>query len=263
VAAGRAAAERLRRAAPPADGTWEYASSKLADPAALSHILEFDGHRLQLDQTQLGIEVDENARRIHVRVFHPAFAGMSDNARGHISFLLLDWLVGEDNVARWIGAVEFPDTPPADARPAAELATVLRELADARKHDSWAIAELTDRSGASVVVRFRTDVRWIDHPTFDLHHTVVIRYPKEANGMPRPGTMEPLELLEDSLERAVEGRGVVIAYETGAGARTVHLYTDGDDQNVTEQVKAAVKSVRAKMRSDIDPQWQAVGMYTG
>jgi hypothetical protein len=263
VAATRRSAERWRRAGPAADKTWEYASSKQADPGALSNSLEFGDHRIELDQVEFDLEVDDAARRVHVRSFHPAFREMPHDVRGQITFLLLDWLIGEDDVERWIGSVEFPDARPMGARPARELEAAVRQLADAREPDSWAIAQLTDRRGAAVVARFRTDVRWIDQPTYDVHHTVVLAYPKEANGMPKPGTTAALDELEDGLERAISGRGIVLAHETGAGVRTVHLYTDSEDQNATEAVRAAARVVRAKVNSESDPQWQAVRVYTG
>ena len=119
VAEVRPAAERWLRAAPSADATWEFRSSQQADPDALSNILEIAGHKVELASTEFRVDPVEAELRVHVGVHHPAFGQLSEPARAQITYLVLDWLLGEDDVERWLGHIEPLRTPPVPAGSAA------------------------------------------------------------------------------------------------------------------------------------------------
>src|SRR5262249_19831241 len=107
VAELRSLAERVVRTAPSADETWEYRPARAADPAnALRMKLEIGGFEVELSTSKASVTVDTERLRVDVRLFNPRFVQMSQELRGHVAFLQLDWLLGEDDVERWLGLVE-------------------------------------------------------------------------------------------------------------------------------------------------------------
>src|SRR5215212_21992 len=102
VAEVRPAAERWLRAAPSADATWEFRSSQQADPDALGSVLEIAGHKVDLASIVFRVDPVEEELRVHVGVHHPTFEQLPEAARAQITYLVLDWLLGEDDVERWL-----------------------------------------------------------------------------------------------------------------------------------------------------------------
>lgn len=98
----RPAAERWLRAAPAPDATWEYRASQEADARAMSSTLEIAGHEVGLALTRFRVDLVEADFRVHVGVYHPAFAGMAGDVQTRITYLVLDWVLGEDDVERWV-----------------------------------------------------------------------------------------------------------------------------------------------------------------
>ena len=63
---------------------------------------------------------NETRQLLDVRLWHPRFAEVDEQTRMQAAFLYLDHLLGEDDVERWIGAIELLDAP-ADGRTPTEL----------------------------------------------------------------------------------------------------------------------------------------------
>ncbi len=99
-------AARWRAAAPPADDAFEYADSRqpVRDPAGLAIDLG-DGRRVDIASAVVATEVEGSI--VHVDVWHPVFGDLPDDARGKITFLFLDALLGEEVVERNVGAVAW------------------------------------------------------------------------------------------------------------------------------------------------------------
>ena len=148
VAQVRPLAERWLRAAPRPDETWEFRSSQQRDPNALTNVLEIAGHRLDLSDTRFHVESDADDLRIHVGVHHPAYASLSEEVRGQVTFLLLDWLLGEDDVERWVGHVESLTEAPAGLVTGREVVAALSDIAVRREPDEWTMGQWEDRDGA-------------------------------------------------------------------------------------------------------------------
>lgn len=264
VAGVRPAAERWRRAAPAEDSTWEYRSAQQADPDGLVHRLDIAGHQVELSETRFGVDIDHEGRRVHVGVFHPTFAAMPVEASRQVTFLVLDWTLGEDHVERWVGAIDSLTESSAATSSAQDLIAAVAELEAAREPDGWAVAEWTADGEVPGLAMFRTGVRWIDEPTLDLHHEIVAPYAAQDNGLPEPQALDRLRALEDELMGAIGNRGILVAHQTAAGRRTFHIYTDGEDQNVADALRAALPtSDDVTMTSTADPAWQAVRPFTG
>jgi hypothetical protein len=69
--------------------------------------------------------LDEERVRAHVNLYHPAFSRLTPGHRHQVAALLLDWLLGEDNVQRWIGTINATGTDIPDSLPAAALPEII------------------------------------------------------------------------------------------------------------------------------------------
>ncbi|WP_116946961.1 DUF695 domain-containing protein [Jiangella endophytica] len=264
VAEIRPSAERWFRAAPAADATWEFSPSQQADPATLDNVLEIGGRRLELAATVFSIELSVDELRVHVGVHHPEFGGLPEDVRGQISFLVLDWLLGEDDVERWLGHVEPLPAAPAVAESGDGVRAAVAEIAARRDPDTWVLGQWQDRDGLPGLAISRRGLRWLDHPTFDRHQVVTARYAAQPNGLPEdPGALDGLRAIESQLEAALGNRGIFVGHESHRGVRTFHVYTDGEDQNADAALADWVAARGLTVESRPDPAWSQVRHLTG
>ncbi|GEA87635.1 hypothetical protein [Cellulomonas cellasea] len=102
----RDVARRWLDAAPAADDAFEYADFRrpVADPSGIA--IGLDEHRT-VDLASATVVAVVEGGKVHVQVSHPEFAALPDDAQGQITFLLLDALLGEEAVERWVGEVAW------------------------------------------------------------------------------------------------------------------------------------------------------------
>lgn len=263
VADTRPAAERWFRAAPAADATWEFAPAVAADHSALGGSLEVGGAAVDLSSVALDLRVDLEDLRVHVGVHHPAFADLPEQVAAQIAFMVLDWALGEDDVSRWVGHVAALPAAPASPRSVADLVAAVATCAAEHEPDTWSVLSGEDEQGWPVFALARRGARWVDRPTLDLHHALTARFDPDERGLPSPEQLERLQALDDSLLTAVEPRGLVLAHVTTDGTRTLHVYTDGEDQNVTHDVTDWATSHGLQAASAPDPGWTRVRHLLG
>ena len=205
---------------------------------------------------------DVEQLRVHVGVHHPAFVDLPDDVPEQVSFLLLDWLLGEDDVERWLGHVEALRAAPEPAHPGEKLRAVVTAMAESLD-DRWAVAQWED-DGTPGVATFRPGLRWLDHPAFDRYTAVTVPYAGRADGLPAdPDVLDLLRAIEDELERVLAGRGVLVAHESQRGVRTFHVYTDGEDQNADAALAQWAAPMGIGVEATADPAWSRVRHFTG
>ncbi len=264
VAQVRPTAERWLRAAPPRDATWEFRCSQPADPSALDNRLDIGGESLALAETRFRVETVEEEFRVHVGVHHPAFSRLPEPVRQQITFLVLDWLLGEDDVERWLGHIEALAASPTPAASPADLRTAVEAVSALRDPDQWTLARWQDKRRGPGLATFRRGLRWIDHPTLDRHQQVVASYQAGVDGLPADAaTLDLLYEVESELEALVEPRGILVGHESHRGSRTFHLYTDGEDQNVDADIARWARSRDVRVSAEPDPAWSQVRHFTG
>ena len=264
VAELRPAAERWLRAGPSADAMWEFRSSQQADPDALSNVLEIAGHKIDLASTKFRVEPVEEELRVYVGVHHPDFGQLPEQARAQITFLVLDWLLGEDDVERWLGHIEPLSSTPEPAASAGDVVAAVAKMAAERDPDEWVILQWEDEQGLPGLVTTRRGLRWVDHPTLDHHQIVSAAYPAQENGLPSDAeSLDDLREIESELESLLGSRGILVAYETHRGVRTFHAYTDGEDQNIDAAINDWASGRHFSVDSQPDPAWSQVRHFTG
>ncbi|RIJ76761.1 DUF695 domain-containing protein [Nakamurella silvestris] len=264
IAEIRPATERWLRAAPAADGVWEYRAARRPAPNWTNSRLEIDGRVFSPTDAKVSFTVDADSYRVDVIFFHPHFDTLGPEARERLTFLVLDWVLGEDDVIRWLGEIHHTHELPAEAVPVGALHEVVRRLAVQVKPDRWVMLQGATPTGAPVLATTRRPLWWIDHPTLDQHHIIAIPYQaRREDGLPTPEALSELQALEDQLVAWVEPQAMLLAHETGEGRRLVHLYSDSADQNIADHINAWVtRTPRATQASRYDPAWQDMAAYT-
>ncbi len=259
VAELRPLAERWLRAGPPASSTWEYSAARRRDPEVLSSVLEFAGVTVDLGLARFGIRIDTERQLIDVSVFHPAFLSLGDSSARQVTYLLLDWLLGEDDVERWIGGIETVLSEPKDAVPPDALLSEVVALAKRPVAPSWILAESTTSAGNRLLVTALRPLRWIDHPLLDLHTEIRLPFPyPREDGLPTSEALEMLREYEDGVARALGDRGLLVAIETFEGQRVFHLYSDSEDQNARDILDRFGGDDGATKTHTFDPSWKLV-----
>lgn len=255
----RPLAQRWRRAAPAEDAVWQYEPARTRSADVASNRLELAGHAVELGLTTVLARLDEDRLVFDVVVHHPQFRALEDRERAQVAFLVLDWALGEDDVERWVGAVTTAVEPDPGAVDVARFVAAVDAQAAQPVEETWVLLQGQRPDGAPVMALARRPLRWIDHPLLDQHDEVTLAYDADPNGLPAGTELERLRASEDGLVAAAGPAAMLLAHETSAGERRLHLYSDSEDQNVTEQVSRWVSGTTgASLRVEADPAWRAV-----
>ncbi len=262
-AALRPLAERWRRAGPEPNTTWEFFAARPADPSALTNTLEFGSWTIALAQTRVGLVVDDSRLLVDVSCFHPMFATMPTDACEQVTYLILDWLLGEDDVERWVGHVQTVTADPAGSLPADALAETVSALSARHNEPSWALMQGTTPTGQRLLVSARRPLRWIDYPLHDQHIAFWLPYAhKRDDLLPEPDALEDLRTAEDQITALLGPAAEFVAHETAAGARVLHFYADSASPKTAQRARQWADNHKST-RLDIthDPGWSAVRRY--
>jgi len=259
----RGLARRWRRAAPAADGIWEYSDSRLpaADPAEVT---------LTLGQTAVDVASASAWARVlgadlNVAVYHPAFVGLAEQERRLATRLLLDTVLGESAVETWVGSIETVIEEPLDPVPLIGLRAVIRELierfTDAAGDPAWVLMEGSTQDGDRVLAGAQIPLRSATAPHLDTYVAVSVPYTaRTPEGLPTDSSLASLQDFGDHLNSRLGASGRLVAHETYAGVRTLHLYVDGSTPAV-EQLRPAIAGWdqgQVSLASAADPGWQHV-----
>lgn len=254
----RPVAERWYRASPPAGRRWEFIPARSAKPDMLDSTITYRGRTFDLRRTTVHAAVTRAGDGFIVSVHNPGFTGQWDDEHG-LCVLLLEWLLGEDDVERWVRRVDCIVHDVVDSFPARELPGRVAELARTLPEPGWIVMQGKHGSGEPVFVRVLRPLRWIDHPQFDLHTALRLRYDADDAGLPVAEALPGLDDVEDRTVRALGMRGMLVAVETSKGVRTLHFYSDSEDQNGRDVLDRAAQGLRTiTARHTPDPGWKKV-----
>jgi len=178
-----------------------------------------------------------------------------------VAFLVLDWLLGEDGVERWVGVVSSGAEPPGDTLPPAALPEIVAGLAARDTEPTWAVLQGTDDEGRPAMAMARNPLKRIEWPLFDLHGALTVTFMGATpEGMPQPAALERLRELEDDLDRMLGGDAVLAAHQTSGGRRTFHLFCDryGPVPGLVGAWLAEHPAERMRVEWDVDGTWDAL-----
>ncbi|HEY0539589.1 MAG TPA: DUF695 domain-containing protein [Actinoallomurus sp.] len=258
----RGIAERWRLGAPD-DDAWHYRAARPADPAMLSGKLQLGDHEFDLEYVRMGLRADSARARVDISSYHPDFLFVPEETRLALTYRVLDWALGEDDVARWVGEVTTAEDEPMDALPPSMLPPVVEQISAPFSEPAWLVGEGRTPLGHSARVAVRFPLHRQDYPLCDSYVSVALPY---ANANPDRLPVEPSASALREFEEAVEAlapRAVLAAHETGDGRRVLHLYADPVSGAVArlDQLAASWSEGRAKVSTQPDPGWTALAPY--
>ncbi|SDQ39124.1 DUF695 domain-containing protein [Thermostaphylospora chromogena] len=263
----RPIAHRWAKAAPPADARWEFHPSRQADPDALEVTVDVGGYDFDLKELTFGLRVPPGTPRVNVTAYHPIFTLLEEDARMDATLMALDRLLGEDEVARWIGEISTSAFQPMDPVAAVHLPGVVADVASGYAEEQWALLEGTTAGGARLVATARHPLRSVDYPLFDQHIAIVLPYRHaDDDGLPAAESLESLRAFEERLTSTLTvpgGSAVLAAHVSAERRRVVHLYADseGDAAARAKELAAQWREGRASVTVEADPEWAGVAPF--
>ncbi len=258
----RVLAERWLSRAPAPDATWEYYPARQAtpgDPTVSLELGDAPGVVISYPDVRVALEDDALRERIHVQFHHPSLARLPEGARTRAAFLVLDGVLGEDGVERWVGGIETSTEPLPDGKPLGALAAAVASLARTATGERFATVEGRTESGEPMIVAANLAVKRVDHLLMEQHLEVILPFREQAaRGMPTPEENAAAYALEDELRALLGHDAVWLAHETGEGRRTIHFHVSG--QGPAEARARAWAREHADRRISIDarhdPGWE-------
>ncbi|MCW2881029.1 MAG: hypothetical protein JWQ95_5129 [Sphaerisporangium sp.] len=263
----RPLAHRWALAAPPAGTIWEFHPSRQAHPAAMELTLDVGGRRFGLDELVLGLRVPNGTPRIDVSAYHPIFPDLEDETRTEAAVLALDWLLGEDEVARWVGDIVAAPFQPLDAVAAVHLPAVVADLASEYHDEQWALLEGRTAGGARLIATARHPLRPVDYPLFDQHIEITLPYAEsDEDGLPTGESPAALRAFEERLADRVErlgGTAVLAAHMSAEGSRVLHVYADPSSDAAIHAKELITGWEEGAPSVDVtgDPGWIAISPF--
>jgi hypothetical protein len=252
-------AHRWAQAAPDHPG-WSYLPARPAFPAALDTTLVVDGgRRISPADTEVAARVDQRRAVVDIIGYHPVFADLvAEQAREQILTRILDWLLGEDDVARWIGRVEIATDRPLDGIPAGSLPAVVEQVSAMYKEPRWALLSGSTATGLPVVATVRFPLHRVDYPLADQHVAVVLPYrDRTGQRLPTETALDALNEFEERLLTVIEPAGVLVGHESANGRRIMHVYQDAAAPvtDAVSELARSWRSGRASVAVTNDPGW--------
>ncbi|HZM80176.1 MAG TPA: hypothetical protein VFC19_30955 [Candidatus Limnocylindrales bacterium] len=264
VAELRAVAARWFAAAPAPDDIWEYHDIRRSDRMVFDSKLVFDDIKLEVDQVRYAFSVDDQRGQIDVLCYHPGFAGAPEQVQAQVTYLTLDWLLGEDRVETWIGAIHWTETAPAMPQRPEELRAAVDELA--ARGDQWALMAAEGKDGLPRMAVANLPLRSARWPRFDTHLGVTLPYRTFNEGrLPIDTSLQALRDFEDMLVATVGADGTLVAHETGNRLRTLHIYVDSQSgaRGRVETALPGWSEGRAGLDATYDPRLSKVEHLSG
>lgn len=259
--------ERWRRAGPGDGELWEYYPARPPNPGALRRNITWSGRTISPQQARFGAEIDHDRGRIHVVVSHPQLPYLEDAERLRLAFLLLDWILGEDDTERWVGEVRFSES--AQELDNAGLRAAVSSLAREFSGVHWAQLEGVDEHGRGAMLQVRVPLPRLDFPLFDYLGTIEFPYQEPANvsdandpfarSEPDTGELIELENLTRGLVSLLGDSAVLTASATLPDRMTLHFYAS-EQGVVPDQVAAWSKQQHRPVHIEwsSDPGWDTV-----
>jgi hypothetical protein len=246
--------------APKPDATWEFHASK--PPAKSLMTLMVGGAAFDLQEMVAITSWNETRQLLDVRLWHPRFAEVDEQTRMQAAFLYLDHLLGEDDVERWIGAIELLEAPAGGRAPAELKAEVARQAAEPRE-PSWINGERTRPDGQVEFIIGNAGLKRVDYPFHDTWVWVQMLW--GADRYPTDHEAPILEDEEDEFLRRMGDRAILAARVTVPGSRTWHFVTpdfekmrpaiDGWAAWLPDSLTPGLPQRRLKIDGGSDVQW--------
>ena len=258
-----ALARRTVLAAPQADETWSYVDARppVLDPESIVIGVPGADH---VELSQVSVSARLAGATFDVAVFHPAFSDLPEQVRAQVALLALDAALGEVDTELWLGEVRPAEVPPLDGFGLTALRAVVRDLKrdymDQDGRPRWVQLQAESPAGP-VQVTARVPLHPMTAPLLDTYVAAVLPYLERTDeGLPYADSLERLRTFEGQLESTLGPRGMVVAHQSVAGVRTLHVYVDSTAGlvPVIRDLAAGWAEGPATVHDQRDPGWHSV-----
>ena len=275
-AARRAITQRWFAAAPPADHAWEFHPARMAKAQFETSKLEIGGYTLALSDYRVGCREDLVSERFHVRMWHPEHPDMLRELQGEVVLVVLDGLLGEDDVERWIGSIELVDALPVPGEleipegpdgaleeeeevvSLTELKARVKDLAGRATKERFCLLDAVGEAGLPMTAAINLALKRIDHVHAELHLEVAVtlKDPTEV-GLAGLDEVEALGELEEELRDEL-GPDVAYLGKVTHDGRCVHHFFVPESSSVpgrAEAWRALHPERQIEVTLSADPTW--------
>jgi Family of unknown function (DUF695) len=264
----RAVARRWLLAAPPSDETWSYSDNRppAEDPESIRLAT---GHGPEVDFARISVTARLSGIRFDAVVHHPAFPDLPREAQVQAAFLSLDAALGENDVELWIGHLETAEHSMIDGFGLSALRAVVHDhkarYVDQDGGPSWVLMQGETADGP-VLASAQVPLHPVVAPHLSVHVAVLLPYRwVTAEGMPDDDSLTSLRRFEDRLSGELGKDGRIVAHQSSAGVRVLHVYTD-ETSDATRRIEAAASAWtegEAQVQAMADPAWESVAHLRG
>lgn len=259
----RALTERWVRAGE-ASERFVFRPAHQARPASLTGTLRHHDHELDLSHAAFGVRLDRRRVRFEVAVYHPDFLFLSEEEQHDIAGIVMRLMLGEDDVARWVGPLRPAVEKPVDALPAEHVRVVVADVAERYRRPGWAEVSGMAPDGRPLVGRTLFPLRRVDFPLCELHVALAVPYKqRDRQGLPGKRAEAALRGFEEVLVGGLGDDGVLAAHITGDGSRVFHLYVD-PESGATDRIAARAgewDQGRPQLQAAADPEWNGIAAF--
>jgi hypothetical protein len=256
----RVVAERWRAAGPPDGPVFEFHASRPGTGAG-NVVLQLDQARFGFADFRFQVEVDEARERVHVKVFHPVFADVDEKLRMTATFLVLDGVLGEDEVERWLGHIELLEGPVDGLVDPEGLLGAVEALRSRSSGERFAVLQGTTAAGKPVFVTANLAVKRVDHLLLDTHFALTLKLKSaRPDGLTTREEADELNALEDELSAELGTDAVWLGRETAEGKRIVHYHAAGEGPVAARLAAwaAAHPAHEPQVEATRDPSWSTL-----
>lgn len=250
----RLIAQRWLSRAPAANATWEFYPARPGGSKE-SFVIETAGVGFAMADIRVGVTLDVGRAIAHVALFHPAFAQVDEGMRRLVAYLALDSLLGEDDVERWIGAIDYVCELPPDAIPLMGLVAALEPLT--KQPELYTLFEGKTAAGQRTVASVNVSVKRIDHLLMENLATITLPLSPRGDGLTDGDEVGMLNEIEDVLLERLGNHGVFIGHETGSGERKIflHVAAAGSALPIIDQWRTDHSEYKPTLEVTHDPTW--------
>jgi hypothetical protein len=259
----RVLTQRWLSRAPPPSKSWEYYPARQAGGADPRCQLCIEGREFEYGDFRVAAERDDTRAVVNVVVYHPHYENMGEEERLQPTFLFLDGLLGEDDVASWVGTIDAADEEPSSADSASALAEMVRALREDWNDETVSLLE-GKHNDAPLIAAMRLGLKRLHHLLHDHHLELILMLTEPSDtGLPSGEELEELEELEGGLVEALGHRAIWIGHETYEGKRVIHFHGDSSaalQDEVTEYCRVH-GHWEAELSVTHDPSWSILKRY--
>ena len=262
----REAAARWLIAAPDDPG-WEFHRARPAVPSAHTALALGSG-RLSVADVRFRLEEHPDDDLVDVTVDERSLRSLAPGDRPIAMFLVLDHLLGEENVERFVGEIDmrplrWRTEPPEALIAAVERLARTRAARHAAGEDRAAILQ-GSFEGKPGVILANTSIRRVDHPLLSAHALVELELADATElGLTTREEADVLNAQQDDLEATLGDDGILAARETRDSRRIIHLYLD-PESTASARVRewcSACHPRRASVTITHEPDWSSVTIF--